>query len=76
MCWVIPPASPAATSVSRIASSSEVLPWSTWPMIVIDRRAVLEVGGVVVDLLATSTSSSAAVTISILRSNFFAIAST
>ena len=34
MCWVIPPASPAATSVFRIASSSEVLPWSTWPMIV------------------------------------------
>ncbi len=34
MCWVIPPASPAATSVSRIASSSEVLPWSTCPMIV------------------------------------------
>ena len=34
MCWVIPPASPAATSVSRIASSSDVLPWSTWPMIV------------------------------------------
>ena len=34
MCWVIPPASPATTSVWRIASSSEVLPWSTWPMIV------------------------------------------
>ena len=34
MCWVMPPASPAATSVSRIASSSDVLPWSTWPMIV------------------------------------------
>ena len=34
MCWVMPPASPATTSVSRIASSSEVLPWSTWPMIV------------------------------------------
>src|ERR1700748_412114 len=34
MCWVMPPASPAATSVSRIASSSEVLPWSTCPMIV------------------------------------------
>ena len=34
MCCVMPPASPAATSVSRIASSSEVLPWSTWPMIV------------------------------------------
>ena len=35
MCCVIPPASPAATSVSRMASSSDVLPWSTWPMIVI-----------------------------------------
>ena len=35
MCWVMPPASAAATSVSRMASSSEVLPWSTWPMIVI-----------------------------------------
>ena len=34
MCWVMPPASPAATSVSRIASSRLVLPWSTWPMIV------------------------------------------
>ena len=34
MCWVMPPASPAATSVERIASSSDVLPWSTWPMIV------------------------------------------
>src|SRR5579871_5415671 len=29
ICWVMPPASPAATSVSRNASSSEVLPWST-----------------------------------------------
>src|SRR5690349_3592816 len=34
MCWVMPPASPAATSVWRMASSSDVLPWSTWPMIV------------------------------------------
>ncbi len=34
MCWVMPPASPATTSVSRSASSSEVLPWSTWPMTV------------------------------------------
>ena len=34
MCWVIPPASLSATAVSRIASSSVVLPWSTWPMIV------------------------------------------
>jgi hypothetical protein len=29
------PASPETTLVLRIASSSEVLPWSTWPMIVI-----------------------------------------
>ena len=34
MCWVMPPRSPAATSVVRIASSRLVLPWSTWPMTV------------------------------------------
>ena len=34
MCCVIPPNSPATTSVSRIASRSFVFPWSTWPMIV------------------------------------------
>ena len=34
MCWVIPPRSPAATVVDRIASSRLVLPWSTWPMTV------------------------------------------
>ncbi len=34
MCWVMPPASPATTSVERIRSSSRVLPWSTWPMTV------------------------------------------
>ena len=34
MCWVMPPASPAATLAWRSASSSEVLPWSTWPMTV------------------------------------------
>ena len=34
MCWVIPPASVSTTAASRIASSSVVLPWSTWPMIV------------------------------------------
>src|SRR5437763_1017646 len=33
MRWVMPPASPPTTSAWRIASSSEVLPWSTWPMI-------------------------------------------
>ena len=34
MCWVMPPASPRTTLVARMASSSEVLPWSTWPMTV------------------------------------------
>ena len=34
MCCVMPPASPAATPVWRMASSSDVLPWSTWPMTV------------------------------------------
>ena len=34
MCWVMPPASPATTSVERMRSSSSVLPWSTWPMTV------------------------------------------
>ncbi len=34
MCWVIPPRSPAATVVVRIASRRLVLPWSTWPMTV------------------------------------------
>ena len=34
MCWVMPPRSPAATVVLRIASRRLVLPWSTWPMTV------------------------------------------
>src|SRR5208282_1233428 len=34
MCWVMPPASPATTLAWRMASSNDVLPWSTWPMIV------------------------------------------
>src|SRR3989442_13052 len=34
MCCVIPPASPAATSACRIASSKLVLPWSTCPITV------------------------------------------
>jgi hypothetical protein len=34
MCWVMPPASPETTLALRMASSSEVLPWSTWPMMV------------------------------------------
>ena len=34
MAWVMPPASCACTPVWRMASSSDVLPWSTWPMTV------------------------------------------
>ena len=34
MCWVIPPASEAATFFSLMASRIEVLPWSTCPIIV------------------------------------------
>ncbi len=34
MCCVMPPASPAATLALRMTSSSEVFPWSTWPMTV------------------------------------------
>ena len=34
ICWVMPPASLATTPVSRMASRSDVLPWSTWPMTV------------------------------------------
>ena len=34
MTWVMPPASVATTLLARILSSSDVLPWSTWPMIV------------------------------------------
>ncbi len=43
MCWVMPPYSPSATLAVRMASSSFVLPWSTWPMTVTiggrDRRS-------------------------------------
>ena len=49
MCWVIPPASPAATSVVRIASSSEVLPWSTWPITVTTGGPEDEIGLVVLE---------------------------
>ena len=34
MCWVMPPRSPSATAVLRMASRTLVLPWSTWPMTV------------------------------------------
>ena len=34
MCWVMPPNSFSATFDLRMASSNDVLPWSTWPMTV------------------------------------------
>ena len=54
MCWVIPPNSPATTSVLRIASSSFVLPWSTWPMTVTTGER-----GTSLDSSTSSSSSSA-----------------
>ncbi len=75
MCWVMPPASPAATSVSRIASSSEVLPWSTWPMIVTTGGRSTRSSSAS-ENSGSSGSSSAAVTISSLRSYSSAIALT
>src|SRR5438445_606596 len=55
MRWVIPPASPAATRVLRMASRIEVLPWSTWPRTVtIGGRGTSLVGS----SLATEKSSS------------------
>ena len=47
MCWVMPPRSPAATSVERRASSRLVLPWSTWPMTVTIGARGWSVAGVV-----------------------------
>ena len=68
MCWVMPPASPAATSVSRIASSSEVLPWSTWPMIVTTGARGSSCSSVSSNSISSAVSS-AAWTISISLSN-------
>ena len=74
MCCVIPPASVSTTAVSRIASRSEVLPWSTWPMIV-------TTGGRGWRSFSSSTnssgsSSSAACLMMISRSTSAAISST
>ncbi len=51
MCWVMPPRSPAATVVERMASSRLVLPWSTWPMTV-------TIGARVTRFASSSSSSS------------------
>ncbi len=68
MCWVMPPASPAATSVWRIASSSEVLPWSTWPITVTTGGRSTRSSSASSKTGSTSTSS-AAWTISISLPN-------
>ncbi len=75
MCCVMPPASPAATSVSRIASSSDVLPWSTWPMIVTTGGRWIRSSSASSNSGSSSTSS-AAWTISICLSNSSAITCT
>src|SRR5665213_3227151 len=55
----MPPASPETTSVERSASSSEVLPWSTWPMMVtIGGRDSSVSGASSSPLRPTSTSAS------------------
>ena len=74
MCCVMPPASVSTTAVERIASSSVVLPWSTWPMIV-------TTGGRAERSASTSSticssSSSAACLIVTSRSTSAAISST
>src|SRR3954470_18077646 len=76
MCWVIPPASPAATWVWRTAYKREVLPWSTCPITVITGGRSTRSPASSSSTSGASTSSSAAVTISILRSNCLAIDST
>ncbi len=59
MCWVMPPASPLTTLVSRMASSSEVLPWSTWPMMVtIGARGSMSTVWSSVPMKPSSTSAS------------------
>jgi hypothetical protein len=58
MCCVMPPASPAATRALRIASSSEVFPWSTWPIIVmIGGRSLSSAGFSSVFFLGGSTTT-------------------
>ena len=68
MCCVMPPASPATTSVERIASSSDVLPWSTWPMIVMTGGRYVRSSSASSKTGSASTSS-AAWTISTCLSN-------
>ena len=75
MCCVMPPASVATTRVWRIASSSVVLPWSTWPMIVTTGgRVTSDSAGS--SYASGSSSSSLACLIVTSRSTSAAISST
>ncbi len=75
MCWVMPPASVSTTEALRIASSSVVLPWSTWPMIVTTGgRAARSSSASSYD--SASSSSSAACLITTSRPTSVAISST
>ncbi len=58
MCWVMPPASRSATRAERIASSSVVLPWSTWPMTVTTGARVTRSAGSMSSASTWSISSS------------------
>src|SRR5690349_22851072 len=58
MCWVMPPASVLTTDDSRMASSSVVLPWSTWPMIVTTGGRSTRVVGSSSKTTSSSSSSS------------------
>ena len=75
MCWVMPPASVETTDVLRIASSSVVLPWSTWPMIVTTGGRASSVSSAS-SKLSGSTSSSSACLIVTSRSSSAAISCT
>ena len=75
MCCVMPPASVSTTDVSRIASSSVVLPWSTWPMIVTTGGRSARSSSAS-SYVSGSSSSSAACLIVISRFSPVAISST
>ena len=76
MCCVMPPASVSTTAVSRMASSSDVLPWSTWPMIVTTGGRGARSSALSVVRRIGSASSSAACLIVISRSSSVPISST
>ena len=75
MCCVMPPASVVTTDVLRIASSSVVLPWSTWPMIVTTGGRAASVSSAS-SKTSGSTSSSSACLIVTSRSSSAAISCT